>query len=172
MRQQFRERTKTASSLCTTVPVLVLWRLCNAFWRIAVWWSEHSLPFWPGSSRLFSIPKMKIALKIRRFQCVEYTKKNVTTEANEVPSEVFGDCFVQFLKSLKIVSQLRDTVLKENKLFFFFIFQFIQVSEIYCLNSHYSIVANSLWRFGMCFNWRTFLHVSCLIRIIFVFIYY
>jgi hypothetical protein len=41
---------------------------------------------------------MKIALKRKRFQCVEDIQKNVTAEANEVPSEVFGDCFVQLLK--------------------------------------------------------------------------
>jgi transcriptional regulator NrdR family protein len=57
---------------------------------------------------------MKIALKRRRFQCVEEIKKNVTAEANEIPSEVLGDCFLKLLKNLKVVSQLRGIAMKEN----------------------------------------------------------
>jgi hypothetical protein len=44
---------------------------------------------------------MKIALKRRRFQCVEDIKTSVTAETKEVPSEVFVDCFVQLLKKFK-----------------------------------------------------------------------
>jgi hypothetical protein len=61
---------------------------------------------------------MKIALKRKRFQCVEEIKKNVTAEANEIPSEVLGDCFVKLSKkSLKIASLLRGIATKENKIF-------------------------------------------------------
>jgi hypothetical protein len=75
MRQQFRERIKTASSLCTTVSVLVLWRLWDAFCQIAMCWSKHILLFWSGSSRLSSIPKMKIALKEKYFSVLRSSRR-------------------------------------------------------------------------------------------------
>jgi hypothetical protein len=94
---------------------------------------------------------MKIVLKRRRFQCVEEIKKNVTAEANEVPSKVFGDCFVQLLKKFKCCVAVTGYCI-ERKQVIFFLFQCIRASEIYCLTSQYSIVSNNLPSFEMCFN--------------------
>jgi transposase len=46
----------------------------------------------------FPFPKMKIALKGKRFQDVEDIKKNVTAKLNALLSETFSDCFQKRFK--------------------------------------------------------------------------
>jgi hypothetical protein len=43
--------------------------------------------------RFFSLSYPKTALKGKRFQNVEDSKKNIMAELNAVPLEAFADCF-------------------------------------------------------------------------------
>jgi hypothetical protein len=66
------------------------------------------------ASDFFLFPKVKTALKGKRFIDVEDIKKNVMAELNTVPLEAFDNCFQELLKQCKKCIQVgRDCF--ENK---------------------------------------------------------